>query len=85
MADDSLSQIPFATKAMAEDLDDHELGAIAFKYDTANIPPGASYGICIGFRATASWFWQISMCTDGNAVCVRRKVNARAWTAWVAL
>lgn len=70
---------------MAEDLNDHELGAVAFKYDTANIPPFASYGICIGFRATSSWFFQVAMYTDHNAVYTRKKINAGAWTEWVAL
>ena len=82
---DSLSRIPFATAAMADDLDDHELGAVAFKFDTANIPSGLSYGICLCFRATSSWFWQFAMSTEKSSIYTRRKVNAGAWTDWVQL
>lgn len=70
---------------MAGDLNDHELGAVAFKYDTANIPNGVSYGICLCFRATSSWFWQFAMSTEVSAIYTRRKINATEWTYWVQL
>ena len=82
---DSLSQIPFAATAMAVDLDDHELGAVAFKADTANIPSCLSYGVCICLRATSSWLWQFAMSTEKSAIFTRRKINAGAWTSWVQL
>ena len=82
---DSLSRLPFATADMADDLNDHELGAVAFKFDTANIPNGLSYGICLCFRATPSWFWQFATSTEKSSIYVRRKVNAAAWTDWVQL
>lgn len=70
---------------MADDLDDHVSGAIAFKFDTANIPNGVSYGICLCFRATSSWFWQFAMSTEVSAIYTRRNINAGAWTDWVKL
>ena len=82
---DSLSRAPFATTIMAEDLNDHEVGAVAFKYDTANIPSGFEYGICICLRATTSWLWQIAISTNKNAVFIRNKVNNASWSAWTSL
>ena len=70
---------------MADDLDNHELGAVAFKDDTANIPSGFSYGICFCFKATSSWLWQLAMSTEKSAIFTRRMINAVAWTDWVQL
>lgn len=82
---DSLSREPFATKTFAGDLDDCPLGASAIKQDTANAPLAGMCGFCLTVRATNLWFWQIVFHTESPAVYIRRKINAGAWTAWVAL
>jgi hypothetical protein len=70
---------------MAKDLNDHELGVIAFRDKTENIPTFAGYGICIGIGGMSSWLWQIAMYTTSAAIYVRRRINDENWTAWVAL